>query len=96
MNFFEAALQGLSAIIDVASITPDTGRKLDDTQIQTRDAVRRTVGQPHVQTQRPTITPPAPLTEAERIAAERLAEMNELPDEQDDQNSSQSSNQSTR
>lgn len=96
MNFFEAALQGLSAIIDVVSITTDTGRKLDDAQVKTRDAVRRTVGQPHTHGQRPTQTPPAPLSEAERIAAERLAEMNELRDEQDDQNSRQSSNQSTR
>lgn len=96
MNFFEATLQGLSAFIDIVSITTDTGRKLDDTQAQTRDAVRRTVADPRTHMQQPAHTPPSPLSEAERIAAERLKEMNELRDEQDDQNSRQSSNRSTR
>ena len=96
MNFFEATLQGLSAFIDVVSITTDTGRKLDDTQVQTRDAVRRTVGDPRTHMQQPAQPPPSPLSEAERIAAERLQEMNELRDQQDDQNSRQSSNRSTR
>lgn len=96
MNFFEATLQGLSAFIDIVSITTDTGRKPDDTQVQTRDAVRRTVGQPHTHIQQPAHPPPSPLSEAERIAAERLQEMNELRDEQDDQNSRQTSNRSTR
>lgn len=96
MNVFEATLQGLSAIIDVVSITTDTGRKLDETQTTTRDAVRRTVGQPHNHIQQPAHPPSSPLSEAERIAAERLQEMEQLRNQDTDQASRQSTHRSTR
>ena len=96
MNFFEATLQGLSAIIDVVSITTDTGRKLDETQATTRDAVRRTVGQPRHHAQPSAQTAPPALSEPERIAAERLQEMEQLRNEDTDQDSRQSTNRSTR
>lgn len=96
MNFFEATLQGLSALIDTVSITTDYGRKLDDAKSTTRDAVRRAVGQPRHQSQPSTQAAPPPLSEAERIAAERLQEMEQLRNADDDQASHQSTNRSTR
>lgn len=99
MNFFEAALQGLSAAIDVLSITTDTGRKLDDTQDATRKRVRQAIT-PTDQSRQSHAAPPSqgtpPTSEADRIAAERLQEMEALRDEDARENSRQSTRQSTR
>jgi hypothetical protein len=103
MNIFQSVFDGVTAVIDVLSITTDTGKPLDNTQAGVSAAVRTSIAPRHASTIRSTPKPPAastsgqstpPATEAERIAQERMDEMNELREAE--QNDNQRSIQSTR
>lgn len=70
VNLLEAALQGISAVIDTVSVTTDRGQPLDDSRAETQHATRRVLDHDAN-------------AERRRIVAERQAEMERLRQAQD-------------
>ena len=104
MNIFQSVLDGVTAVIDVLSVTTDTGKPLHKTQAGVRVAVNKAIPPRHAGASNSTPKPPAetvshqaasPLTEAERIAQDRLQEMEDLR-QQEQQNDHQRGTQASR
>jgi hypothetical protein len=102
VDLFQLALQGIGAVADVLSVTRDTGAPLDQQRQDVVRAVQKvTTGPakaepasvPSIE-QLPETEPP--LTDAERIAAERLDEIDALREEQDRQIGDQNAPQMRR
>ena len=89
MNIFEIALQGIGAIADILSISKDNGALLDAEKARVKAAIAKTTVRPartapH-QANPPAAPEPQAMTEIDRIAQERLAEMEALHDEYEQQ-----------
>lgn len=104
VNFLEAALQGIGAVIDTLSITRDTGKPLEAHKLKVADAVRS------VTSRRPPAAPNPPvaaghaslpadqpaISDADRIAQERLDDMVKLRADQAQQRGASNTPQAKR
>ena len=90
VDILQMALQGVGAVVDALSITTDSGKLLEAEKAKVKAAVHNATpatssppAQAHVPV--PQQAKPQPLTEAERIAQERLADIAETRQQQDQQ-----------
>ena len=100
VNIFEIALQGIGAIADILSISKDNGALLDAEKARVKAAIAKTTGRPAPtaphQANPPAAPEPQAMTEIDRIAQERLAEMEALHDEYEQQRGLQDGGQLKR
>ena len=100
VNIFEIAMNGLGAIADILSISKDKGAELEAEKARVKAAIAKTTVRPAPlaphQTNPPAAPEPQAMTEIDRIAQERLAEMEALHDEYEQQRGLQDGGQLKR
>ena len=100
MNIFEIAMNGIGAVADILSIGKDKGAELEAEKARVKAAIAKTTGRPAPtaphQAGPPAVPEPQAMTEIDRIAQERLAEMEALHDEYEQQRGLQDGGQLKR
>ena len=96
VNIFEIAMNGLGAIADILSISKDKGAELEAEKARVKAAIAKTTGRPAPTAPHQAAPEPQAMTEIDRIVQERLAEMEALHDEYEQQRGLQDGGQLKR